>query len=67
MGYLASKSAFVIIDADTGRLVSDKAYSSIGYANRYITHGSYAKNRVIVELSPEIMLELLRKQREESK
>ncbi|PPA87920.1 hypothetical protein C4A76_10605 [Brevibacillus laterosporus] len=60
MGYLASLSAFVVVDADTGRLVSDKVYTSRKWAERYITAGSYAKNRAVVEISPEIILAILR-------
>lgn len=63
MGYLASLSAFVVVDADTGRLVSDKVYTSRKWAERYKTVGSYAKNRAVVEISPEIILAILREAR----
>ncbi|AUM66396.1 hypothetical protein C0R09_18760 [Brevibacillus laterosporus] len=63
MGYLASLSAFVVVDADTGRLVSDKVYTSRKWADRSLTRGSYAKNRAVVEISPEIILAILREAR----
>jgi hypothetical protein len=64
MGYHAPwHSSFVIVDADTGRILSDKVYTGRKHAERRINSGAYAENRAVVEIKPEIILAILKEAR----